>query len=116
MNEFTVHIVSSTSMKVFPQNTLPSFKNFFTEEIYLEGHCRVAKSQITFSAKLNQVNKNDLKLFSSEGPNFFEKTIQFDAVSRPIGGERRIIAIGSYEKLDRLLRSIKTASSLPHLD
>ena len=58
MNEFTVHLFSSASMKIFPQNTLSSFKNF-KEEINLEGDWRVALSEIIFPTKINQVNKSD---------------------------------------------------------
>ena len=63
------------------------------------------------------MNKSDLKIFSSEGLKFFyEKIIPFDAVSRPYGGERAIIGIGSYENRDHLLRSLKTVIGLPHFD
>ena len=110
MNEFTVHLVSSASMNIFPQNTLSSFKNYFNEEINLEGDWRVALSEIIFPAKINQVNKSDLKIFSSEGLKFYEKSIPFDAVSRPYGGERAIIGTGSYKNRDHLLRSLKTAT------
>ena len=116
MTEFTVHLVSSASMNIFPQNTLSSFKNYFNAEINLEGDWRVALSEIIFPAKINQVNKSDLKIFSSEGLKFYEKSIPFDAVSRPYGGEQAIIGIGSYENRDHLLRSLKTASGLPHFD
>ena len=37
MNEFTVHLVSSASMKIFPQKTMSSIENFFNEEINFEG-------------------------------------------------------------------------------
>ena len=63
MNEFTVHLVSSVSMIIYPQNKLSLFKNFFNEEINLEGDWRVAISEIISPAKINQVNKNDLKFF-----------------------------------------------------
>ena len=116
MNEFTVHLVSSASMNIFPQNTLSSFKNYFNEEINLEGDWRVALSEIIFPAKINQVNKSDLKIFSSEGLKFFEKSVPFDAVSRPYGGERAIIGTGSHENRDHLLRSLKTATGLPQFD
>ena len=116
MNEFTVHLVSSASMNIFPQNTLSSFKNYFNEEINLVGDWRVALSEIIFPAKMNQVNISDLKIFSSEGLKFYEKNIPFDAVSRPYGGERAIIGIGSYENRDHLFRSLKTATGLPHFD
>ena len=73
MNELTVHLVSSASMNIFPQNTLSSFKNYFSEEINLEADWLVALSEIIFPAKINQVYKNDLKIFSSEGLKFYEK-------------------------------------------
>ena len=57
MNEFTVHLFSSASMNIFNQNTLSSFKNYFNEEINLEGDWRVVLSEIIFPAKINQVNK-----------------------------------------------------------
>ena len=116
MNEFTVHLVSSASMNIFPQNTLSLFKNFFNEEINLEGDWRVALSEIIFRAKINQVNKSDLKLFSSEGLKFYEKSIPFDALSQTYGGEQAVIGIGSYENRDHLLRSLKIARGLPHFD
>ena len=115
INEFTVHLVSSASMNIFLQNTLYSFKNYFNEEINLEGDWRVALSEIIFLAKINQVNKNHLKTFSSEGLKFYKKKIPFDAVSRPYG-ERAIIGICPYENRDHLLRSLKTATGLPHFD
>ena len=71
LNEFTVHLVSSDSMKIFPQNT--SFKNYFNEEINLEGDWRVALSEIIFPAKVNQLNKSDLEIFSSETLIFMRK-------------------------------------------
>ena len=76
---------------------MSSFKNYFNEEINLEGDWRVALSEIIFPAKINQVNKSDLRVFSSEGPKFYEKNIPFDAAPQLYGGERAIIEIGSNE-------------------
>ena len=73
MIEFTVHLVSSASMNIFPQNTLSSFKNYLNEEINLEGDCRVALSEIIFPAKISQVNKSDLNIFSSVGLSLMRK-------------------------------------------
>ena len=92
-------------MNIFPQNALSSFKNNFNEEINLKGDWLVAISEIVFPAKINQVNKSDLKIFSSEGRKFYEKSIPFDAVSRPYGGEQAIIGIGSYEKFFEILKN-----------
>ena len=82
----------------------------------LEVDWRVALSEVMFPAKINQVTKSDLNTFSSEGFKFYEKSIPFDAVSRPYGGERAIIGIGSNENRDQILRSLKTATRLPHFD
>ena len=60
------------------------------------------------------MNTSELKIFSSEGLNFYKKNIPFDAVSRKKTGEKAIIGIGSYETPDHLLRSLKTATRLPH--
>ena len=116
MKEFTVHLVSSASMNIFPQNTVSSFENYFNEETNLEADWRVALSEIIFPVKINQADKSDLKIFSSEGLTFYEKSISFDAISRQYGGERAVIEIGSYESRDHLLRSLKTATGLPHFD
>ena len=84
MNEFTVHLVSSASMNIFPQKFLSPNTNYFNEKINLEGDWRVVLSKIIFPAKINQMNKKDLKIFSSpEGLKFIERKIPFDAVSRP---------------------------------
>ena len=80
MYEFTVHSVSSASMNIFPQNTLSSFKIYFNQEITLEGDWRVALSEIIFQAKIDQVNKSELKIFSSGGLKFYEKSIPFDGL------------------------------------
>ena len=82
----------------------------------MEGDWRVALSEIIFPAKINQVNKSELKTFSSEGLKFYESSIPFDAVSRPYVGERAIIGIGSYENRGHILGSLKTATGLPHFD
>ena len=62
------------------------------------------------------MNKSDLKIFSFEGFKFYEKSVPFDAVSRPYGGERAFIEFGSYEDRDHFLRSLKTATGLTHFD
>ena len=62
------------------------------------------------------MKKIELKIDSSEGLKFYEKSIPFDAVSRPYRAERAIIGIGSYENRYHLLRSLKTATGLPHFD
>ena len=62
-------------MNIFHQNTLFPFKNYFNKEINLDGDWRVALSENIYPAKINQVNKSDLKIFSSEGLKFYEKVL-----------------------------------------
>ena len=57
---YLTSLIFNTS-NIFPQNTLSSFKNYFNEEINLEGDWRVALSEIIFPAKINQVNKSDFE-------------------------------------------------------
>ena len=48
-DEITVLVISSTSMDIFDQNTLASFRKFFYDEIQLSGDWRVALSEIIFA-------------------------------------------------------------------
>ena len=52
-------------MNIFPQNTLSLLRNYFYEEVNLEDDWRVALKKIIFPAKINQVKKSDLKIFSA---------------------------------------------------
>ena len=70
----------------------------------MEGGWQVALREIIFSTKTNQVNRNELKIVSSEGLKFYEKNIPIDAVSR----------LGSRENHEHLLRAFKTDTGLPH--
>ena len=72
MNEITVHVVSSASMKIFSDNTLVTFRNFFNEEINLEGDCRVALIEITFPFRIIQINNNTLRVFSFDGKSIYK--------------------------------------------
>ena len=62
------------------------------------------------------MNKNDLKIFSAEGPKFYDKNISFIALSRSSGRETALIVIGSIEKNDHLIKSWKTATGFPHFE
>ena len=63
-----------------------------------------------------KVNPSDLKIISSEGLKFFEKNFVFDAVSRPYGGERGIIGVGSYKNCHHLWRTLGKDTGLSHFD
>ena len=112
MHEFTIHLVSSASMDIFPENTLANFKNFFNEEISLQGDWRVALSEIIFPSRINQVNNTRIIKYSSEGNKNHQRSIPSGAVSKPYKGETVLINTGSYENLEHLIKAIKTATGL----
>ena len=112
MNEFTIHLVSSASMDIFPENALANFKNFFNEEISLQGDWRVALSEIIFPSRINQVNNTRIIKYSSEGNKNNQRSIPSGAVSKPYKGETVLINTGSYENLEHLIKAIKTATGL----
>ena len=59
-----MHVVSSASMNIFPENTLANFTNYFSEEVNLEGDWRVALSETIFPSRLiNQVNTKHVTKF-----------------------------------------------------
>ena len=55
MEEFEVHLLSTASMNVFPDNTLASFKNQLPQNVSLEGDWRVALSEVIFASNINNV-------------------------------------------------------------
>ena len=59
-DEFTVHVFSSTSMKIFDQNTLASFRNFFNDEIQFFGDWRAALNELIFATKTQNIVNGDL--------------------------------------------------------
>ena len=70
MNEFTIYLVSSASMNIFPKHSLANFRNYFNEEVNLEGDWRVAVSEIIFPSKINQVNTNHVIKYSEQDYKF----------------------------------------------
>ena len=101
-------------MNIFPDNTLANFRNFFNEEINLEGDWRVALSEIIFPSRINQLNNNILRTYSFGGYKNYQSSIPTGAVSRPYTGEIVSIGIGSYENIEHLLKNIKEPTGLPH--
>ena len=99
-------------MDIFPENSLANFKNFFNEEISLEGDWRVALSEIIFPSRINQVNSTRITKYSSEGNKNHQRSIPSGAVSKPYKGETVLINARSYENLEHLIKAIKTATGL----
>ena len=112
MNELTVQLVSSASMDIFPEDTLVNFKNFFNEEISLERDWRVVLTENIFPTRINQVNSTRIIKYSSEGNKNHQRSISSGSVSKPYKVETVLINAGSYEILEHLIKTIKTATGL----
>ena len=59
-DSFTVTVVSSASMNIFSENSLANFKNLLNEEINLQGEWKVALTEITLPAHINNVTDTKL--------------------------------------------------------
>ena len=112
-DEFTVNLISSASMNIFPNNTLASFRNFFSEALILQGDWRVALTEIIFPAQIANVTTKDITVYTTRG---YERTntaresgvISKDRLSRyPYLGEPVKLTTGVYEDVDQLLKEIK---------
>ena len=66
-DEFTVNVISSASMNIFPENTLASFRNFFSEALILQGDWRVALTEIIFPSQIANVTTDEIKVFTTYG-------------------------------------------------
>ena len=93
---------------------MANFRNYFNEEINLEGDWRVAVSEIIFPSKINQVNTNHVIKYSAQDYKFYQKSKPEGAVSKPYRGQRSLINTGIYENLDHIVKASKTATALPN--
>ena len=116
-DEFTIHLVSSASMNIFPDNTLANFKNFLSQEINLEDDWRVAISEIIFPANLYNVTDSLVKIYRKQniGKRIAE-TIQDglsgNTISRKYRGESVKIKKGSYDTVESLIEELKNSTKL----
>ncbi len=63
--EFTIYLVSSASMDLFPDNTLASFRTMLRESLNLEGEWGVALSEITYPCHIKNVTKDAFRTFKN---------------------------------------------------
>ena len=66
MNSFTIELVSNASGEFFPENTLSSFKNFFAEQLNLEGQWEVAISEISYPSMYRNITEGKFKFFDEK--------------------------------------------------
>ena len=121
-DEFTVNLISSASMNIFPNNTLTSFRIFFSEALILQGDWRVALTEIIFPAQIANVTTKDITVYTTRG---YERTntaresgvISKDRLSRyPYLGEPVKLTTGVYEDVDQLLKEIKDKGNLANFE
>ena len=68
MDSFTLELVSNTSGKLFPNNTLSSFTNFLPEQVNLEVHWEVANSETSYPSMYRNITEN-FKFFDEKLSN-----------------------------------------------
>ena len=114
-DEFTVHVISSASMKIFDQNTLASFRNFFNDEIQLSGDWRVALSEIIFPTKIEHNTNGVLTSCSLGGFEDHQRNSSgANVISRPYNGEQLVFMPGTFDTVPHLLATIKRTVGLPN--
>ena len=114
-DEFTVHVISSTSMEIFDQNTLASFRNLFNDEIQLSGDWRVALSEIIFPTKIEHITNGVLTSYSLSGLEDHQRNSSGAKVlSRPYNGERFAFMPGTFDTVPQLLATIKRTAGFPN--
>ncbi len=95
MDEFTIQLVSNSSLGIFPTNTLSSFKTFLPEKINLEGDWYVGLLEITYPSQIKNFTDR-VKIYE---PN--EDSL------RGYTGRNIDIPAGLYLSEDHLLERIK---------
>ena len=117
-DEFTVNIISSASMNIFPENTLASFRNFFSEALILEGDWRVALTEIIFPSQIANVTTDKIKVFTSYGHRMNKNANAPGVISKspaalhPYVGDQIKITPGIYDDVKKLLTHIKDEGKL----
>lgn len=95
-NSFTIYLISTASMDIFPDNTISSFRNFLKEPLKLEGDWRVALSEITFPSNIKNVTDGTIYYYDGKNVSSNEATVLSKAT----------IPEGEHKSVDRLLESI----------
>ena len=59
-------MVSNAFAQPFPDNTLSSFTNFLPEQLYLDGQCEVAISEISYPSMYQNVTEGKFLFFDEK--------------------------------------------------
>ena len=102
-------------MEIFDQNTLASFRNFFTDEIQLSGDWRVALSEIIFPTKIEHITNGVLISYSLSGLEDYQRNSPgANVISRPYNGVRLAFMPRTFDTVPQLLATIKRTVGLPN--
>ena len=113
-DKFKVHVISTTSMEIFDQNTLASFRSFFNDEIKLSGDWRVALSEIIFPTKIHHITNGILTPYSLSGLEDRQRNSSgVNVVSRSYNGERLGVMPGTFHTVSQLLATVKRILGYP---
>ena len=106
--EFTIDLISNSSMEVFGENTMAKFRNQLSQPIILDGEWQVALSSISFPSNINNVNSNGLVVYKNSG-------VELDA-SNNRSGHLRKIRKGIYSSLDQLMDELRRIAQFKQFD
>ena len=112
---FTMTLVSSASRNVFKDNTLANFKNLLSEEVSLQGEWRVAVTEITFSAQINNVTGNNIVYIKKKRVIARMKN-EKNKISRRYLGETSKITKGEYRNIAQILHEVLRKTELEKMD
>lgn len=107
---FTVHLVSSASMDLFPSNTLSSFRNYLSEALNLDGTWAVALTEITFPSNIYNVSDTKINVYESNEESGNEELS--DVVVRRRVPKTVHVRPGCYASVIDLLIEIQNTSGL----
>ncbi len=107
--EFTVYLVSSASMDLFPDNTMASFRTMLRESLNLDGEWRVALSEITYPSFIRNVTNGVFRAFKNYE---VEENGQKKWNERVQQGEEQYIPEGWYPNPQDLLDQLALFSLL----
>lgn len=109
-DEFTLHLVSSASMEIFPENTLASFTNLLSEEISVTGDWRVALTEIIFPAYIKNVTDTLLTVYRQDDAD--NRDIPEGFISKQRRGNYASIKPGTYETHADLIKEISASGQI----
>ena len=108
---FTITLVSSASRNVFKDNTLANLKNLLSEEINFQGKWRVAVTETTLPAQINNVTDINIVYYKKDHIIASMK-VKKDKISRPYLGKTAKLTKREYTSIEQILDEIRRKTDL----